>query len=206
MRYNANRRNATNATPALNMQAKGLLYMATAAIPSIERLRQLLAYDPDTGKFKWRASETMCGTRNSRWAGRPALTGKHRQGYLQGRIDGKHVFAHRVAWALHYGMWPSSHIDHIDHDPSNNRIENLREVSSAENARNMSKMKNNSSGITGVYWCKAFGKWNAKIRINRKLINLGRFSEFEDAVRCRKAAEAKYGFHTNHGVDGKYAA
>ena len=90
-------------------------------------------------------------------------------------------------------------IDHLDHDRSNNRIENLRLVTHKENGRNISKKKNNTSGITGVRWNKARQKWVAQISINKKGIYLGLYNNLLDAVAARKRAEKFYGFYENNG-------
>jgi hypothetical protein len=66
---------------------------------------------------------------------------------------------------------------------------------------NMTKKKNNKSGVTGVYLEKQTGKWRAYINIMGKSIKLGRFDSFEKAVTTRKKAELRYGFHFNHGVE-----
>lgn len=57
---------------------------------------------------------------------------------------------------------------------------------------NRSMRSDNTSGVTGVYWCKSRNKWNAEIRINSKKINLGYFINKEDAIKARKRAEIKY--------------
>jgi hypothetical protein len=194
------------AAPALTTPAKELLTMAAKPLPPVERLRQLLAYNPDTGALTWLPSDTMRAARNTRFAGRSALTGRHRQGYLQGRVDGVFVYAHRVAWAMHYGRWPEGQIDHANHDTSDNRISNLRLVDKSTNARNLPKLRSNTSGQTGVYWNCRSNKWSAMIRVNRKLLALGYFADKQDAVAARKAAEARYGFHSNHGINALQSA
>ena len=84
-------------------------------------------------------------------------------------------------------------IDHINTDNHNdNRKCNLRIVTRAQNNYNHTIAKNNTSGVTGVYWSKYHNAWRATIRINYKNITLGQFKKFEDAVKCRKEAEDKY--------------
>lgn len=190
--------------PVLDTQAMELLNMSSRDLPSIDYLRQRLSYDPETGQLCWKAHPVMPAKWNTRWAGKPALYGRHRQGYCKGRIDGKMMYAHRVAWAIHHGAWPDGQIDHINHDTSDNRIANLREVSKRENARNLPLLRSNSTGVAGVY--HRDNKWVAMIRVDRELRHLGYFAKFEDAVAARKAAEAKHGFHANHGVEAPAAA
>ena len=178
--------------------------MTTKDLPTPATLRKLLSYDPDTGLLTWRRRppEMFTGERygkawNSRYAGRPAFVTATRDGYRCGRIFEKSYFAHRVAYAIHYGAWPRDQVDHISGVKTDNRIANLRDVSRTENLRNAAKQSNNTSGVCGVYWHKNSGKWRGLIRVNGKLQSLGYFEDFGDAVVARKAAEVKYGFHPN---------
>ena len=164
----------------------------------LARLRELFDYDPETGLFARRYVAGGSSARNTRWAGKPGMTRVHKQGYRIGYVDGRTVYAHRAAWALHYGAWPADEIDHINHDPSDNRIANLRAASRTENTRNHPRMRHNTSGHTGVYRRK--NRWAAMIRVDRVLHRLGSFENLEDAVASRKAAELRFGFHTNHGM------
>jgi len=172
-------------------------------LPSVEYLRQLMSYDPTTGELTRIYCKNMPKMRNTRFVGQPALNNKHRQGYRCGCVGNRLIMAHRAAWALFYGEWPDGHIDHINHDPADNRIANLRLASQTENMRNLPKLKNNTSGRTGVYLTPnrhGMPGWVALIRVNRKSVYLGRFQTFEAAAAARAAAEARYGFHPNHGV------
>lgn len=162
--------------------------MAAKALPPQSLLLQLFRYEPDTGKLFWRV-------RRSR---REAFTGKNFQGYLVGRIYRERFAAHRVIWKMVHGVDPSE-IDHINHDRSDNRLSNLREVKRFENCRNRSQSKANSSGVAGVMFHKAAGKWLAKIMVDYRTVHLGLFQQFDDAVAARKAAEVEYGFHASHG-------
>jgi hypothetical protein len=105
---------------------------------------------------------------------------------------------HRLIFALHNGRFPNKDIDHINHNRSDNRPENLREVDKAENNKNYSKYSNNSSGITGV--SKKGKKWQARIQVDKKPIYLGVFNTIEDAASAREEALTSYGFHRNHGI------
>lgn len=83
-------------------------------------------------------------------------------------------------------------IDHISHDKMDNRRANLRKCTNAQNIRNGSLSKNNTSGVTGVYFDNNRGKWHAQIRVDRKAIFLGRFDSFDEAVAARREAEKVY--------------
>jgi hypothetical protein len=160
-------------------------------------LRQLVEYDPETGKLTWkpRAGNPRF---NNRLAGKPAFA-QPSDGYLTGHINRKNYKAHRIAWAVAYGEWPNGDLDHINGDRSDNRIENLRVVDVAENARNLRLSRLNTSGVTGVSWFARDSKWWAKITVSRRVIHLGFFNNLSDAAAARRAAELAYGFHENHG-------
>jgi hypothetical protein len=173
-------------------------------------LRKLLSYDKKSGLFYWKKrtsnqkydnfqiSEEICKSWNTRFAGKQAFTGKFNTGYHHSAIFKKKILAHRAAWAITYGYWPST-IDHINGDRSDNRIENLREVTASENARNRAMQSNNTSGKMGVSWSKSKRKWSSYIKINKVKRHLGYFDNFNDAALARKRAEAQLGFHSNHG-------
>ena len=178
--------------------------MADRDLPTPDYLRQRLRYEPETGKLYWRECVAAQTRWNSRWAGKEAGS-ISRYGYRVVFLDGAVFRAHRIAWAMVQGAWPNQKqdIDHIDHDRTNNRIENLRAVGRETNCRNASLSQRNTSGHAGVVWCRRTRKWQAQIAPNRRCIHLGRFVSFDDAVAARKAAEARYGFHANHGVEAR---
>ena len=171
-----------------------------------EDLRNLLEYNPETGLLRWRvrpaslfSSQRSCSTWNARYAGQPAMTAKNAHGYAGGPILGKTYLAHRVIWAIAKGFWPEGEIDHVNGDRTDNRLSNLREVDHRENSMNASKSHNNSSGETGVYWRSDNRKWAAKIGIEGKLVHLGCFDTFDEAVAARKLAANAQGFSDRHG-------
>lgn len=82
--------------------------------------------------------------------------------------------------------------DHKDRNPLNNRRSNLRPATESENAKNKSKSKRNTSGVTGVSWDKECCKWLAYIKVNKTRKNLGRYIDKQDAIKARLQAEAKY--------------
>lgn len=108
--------------------------------------------------------------------------------------------AHQVAWAyMHGDIEEDFQIDHINGKRDDNRIINLRAIPEADNRRNMARSKRNRSGVTGVSWIRTRGKWLARITYDGRIIDVGRFEVFEEAVAARKEAEKRYGFHENHG-------
>lgn len=167
----------------------------------------VLKYDPETGKLWWleRPAELFKCARhaaawNGKWAGREAFTAKVSKGYLSGFIFGKSYRAHRVAWLLFHGFWPVDQIDHLDGNPQNNRIKNLRAVTERENSKNRRMSSANSSGVSGVNWDRITQKWHARIGVDGASIHLGFFSDKTEASAARRDAEAKYGFSVRHGT------
>ena len=181
-------------------------WSVNSGAPSPEELHRLLRYDPETGKLYWRARpESMFTTSsaalrwNSRFAGQEAITATS-SGYRIGWLLSRRVKAHRVIWAMFHGEWPEM-IDHINGNPSDNRLENLRAATRAENAKNSRRPSNNKSGAVGVHWHQQARRWSAQIAVNGSSKHLGNFTSFNEAVAARRAAEAEHGFHENHGRD-----
>lgn len=146
----------------------------TKRLPTIERLRESLRYDPVTGALYWirKAGNYPPGS--------PAGRLDPKDGYKSLQIDWVGILCHRVCWALHTGAWPKEQIDHINGDKSDNRIENLREATHAQNMRN--KRGWGKSGVKGVCWIEADQKWRANIGLGRKVIYLGQFDTIEEAT------------------------
>lgn len=107
-------------------------------------------------------------------------------GYIHGKVKGKLARYHR-----HLFNFPKQIIDHINRNKLDNRKVNLRLCSPKENSRNLSLAKNNKTGVTGVRKTK-YGKWNARITVDRKEIYLGNYDTLEEAAKARKEAENKY--------------
>ncbi|AAP58717.1 49L [Xanthomonas phage Xp10] len=160
---------------------------------SFEEVDQLLAYDPETGLLRWKLSRQGPAKAGS-VAGTP-----HIQGYLQVRVHGKDYRAHRLAWLLHTGSWPSQHLDHISGQRDDNRFSNLRECNKSENGQNRGMSSNNTSGVQGVCWHKQTKKWRARIMVQGKHISLGYFTTIEEAAAARAAAKQQY--HTFQPVE-----
>ena len=165
----------------------------------------VIRYDADTGKLFWKhrdanlfPDEKSYKKWNGRFGGKEAFTA-YKDGYKHGSIFYKYLKAHRVIWLLVYGEWPNGEIDHIDGNRENNRIHNLRVVTSSENARNRKVQSNNKSGVPGVGWRNDTNKWYARIKILGEYTYLGNFENFEDAVSAKKSAEIEHGFHENNG-------
>ena len=176
--------------------------MAERLLPSIDVLRQLLRYEPETGKLFWRPrGEEWFRTRvamkifDANFAGREA-GGLDKDGYIRIKLFQTRLVAHRVVWAVYHGSWPVGVLDHIDGNRTNNRVENLRDVTNAENLRNRHSSRS-STGIRGVYPYGKSGKYVAYIGVAGGNRRLGCFGNIEDAVAARHAAELVYGYRQN---------
>lgn len=174
---------------------------------TLDEVKTLLDYDLATGVFTWKERDRSFFTRDNQWrnwnARYPGTVAGSvgRKGYRTiAVLDSLHK-AHRLAWLYVYGEWPSDQIDHINGDPDDNRIRNLRLVTNAENSRNTTIPKNNSTGRIGVspYFFNGRSKYLARIRVAGKLKHLGYFETVEEASAARQRAEEEYGFHPNHG-------
>ncbi len=171
--------------------------MAAKPIQSQSDLKKLLRYDPETGFMYWTGHLGFPQT-PMRKSGMRAFLNKTVRGYYRGGLLGRNVMAHRVVWKWHFGTEPDE-IDHIDGNPSNNRIENLRAATRSENLRNMKLRKTNKSGVQGVYFHTRDRRWISSICHEGRQIELGTYKCFCKAVKLRKSAEKLYGYHPNHG-------
>lgn len=146
-------------------------------------LKTLLHYDPDTGQFHWLGG----GGRRVRHGARAGFT--NTLGYRIIVVKRVRRAAHRLAWLYVYGTLPKGVIDHINGDPSDNRISNLRDVPQKENVWNIKgPKKNNKSGFLGV--SKKDKRWRATIMANGKLHYLGKFDSPELAHAAYLSAKA----------------
>jgi len=165
-----------------------------------EIVRDLLDYNPETGVFRWKfrdrkwfesVNDRFWKIWNNRFAGK--LAGSFdKKGYWVVVIFHKHYKAHRLAWLYVYGEWPQNHIDHINHQTDDNRLENLREVTRFQNQWNGSIQTGTSSQYKGVCWYKNYNKWKAQINVNGKKKHLGYFINPIDAARAYDRAALKY--------------
>lgn len=177
--------------------------MAIKTLPDAELLRQLLEYDPETGALTWRervpemfgngvrSPEWACNWWNSRFAGKPAFITANKLGYLNGAINAEYYLAHRVIWKMVHSVDPEF-VDHIDRNPANNRLANLRSVAHAENCRNRKVRTNNTSGHAGISYVSRLPKRPWRVTIGKD--SLGYFATEAEAMLARKAAELAGGY------------
>lgn len=128
-----------------------------------------LRYNPSTG-YLFRKTPTgwrRCGVDRG-------------DGYMRFEFNRKKLYVHRVIWFLHYGRWPVGEIDHINGNPRDNRIENLRDCSHAENLRNSAP--SGERKYKGAFLVKRLGRWKACIHYEGKNYHLGYFASLERAA------------------------
>lgn len=169
--------------------------MAPKPLPSRELVRQLLSYEPDSGAFTWLhrpremfGSTEKFGSWNTKFAGKRA--GSHRScGYFSITVFAERYLSHRLAWLWVYGEPVPPEIDHIDTDPSNNRIANLRSATHSQNVANARMFTTNTTGIKGVYLFQ--GRFRAEIIANGTRYSLGSFATLGEASEARRKAASR---------------
>lgn len=140
------------------------------------RIKEFLEYRSD-GCFYW----TNACHRHVLHGQKAGYTSKLR-GYKYIRFMGRNILVHRLAWFFVYDEYPDMFIDHINNDPFDNRIENLRKVTARQSSQNLKIHKKGK--LVGAQYSKREKHWYAKISINRKQRTLGRFKTAQDAHEC----------------------
>lgn len=159
-----------------------------------EQLKEIINYNPITGDFVWLKV-------NSNRVKVGDIAGyKAPDGYKQIRINNTLYKSHRLAFLYVEGEFPVNIIDHINHDPSDNRWVNLRHADRFINQRNMKLSKRNTSGISGVSWDSKVKKWRVRFYRDKKEVFLGYFSDKNKAIEVRNEARESLGFSPTHGV------
>jgi hypothetical protein len=153
------------------------------AVLTQDRLRELLDYDPDTGRFVWKV------TSSNRAVAGSVAGNTSSYGYRRINVLGEAYLAHRLAFLWMTGEMPSNQVDHINGQRSDNRWANLRPATNAENGRNIRGNSRNTSGVTGVTRDRRRGVWQAQIKTGGKNITIGRYTDFDEAASARKRAE-----------------
>lgn len=166
-------------------------------------VHECLDYNGDTGVFTWKArprshfaSDRSCRTWNTKHAGKEAgHANNHRDNkYVVIRIGGRSYGAHRVAMLIACGEIPEE-VDHINGKQWDNRLENLRAVDRATNAKNLPKRIGRP--FLGISHQK--GKFRARVNVGGKEISLGTYSTVGEAKAAREAALKQYNFGEHHG-------
>lgn len=146
-----------------------------------EYLKSVLHYSPETGVF------TNLVNRGNRAIKGEIAGALHCKGYITICLNYKCYLAHRLAWFYTNGVFPKM-IDHVNGNPADNRISNLRECTNSQNLHNRWKSINNTSGYKGVYRYKATNRFYAQIRVNGQKLHLGVWDTPEQAHFAYKNA------------------
>lgn len=146
----------------------------------LERLKQFISYDPETGRFHWiRIPPNAHRIKVGQEVGWLVASG-HRRTKFGGKMHQLHI----LAWVLHYGPVPDGfEVDHRDGNPSNNVLSNLRLATRSQNMQNMKMRASNKTGVKGVNWNKNHGKFQVQICLNRKKHHGGYFDTIEEAAQ-----------------------
>jgi len=152
------------------------------------RAAEVLEYTPETGRFRWRIDK---GTRARKGVSAGSING---HGYYTIQIDGVKYAAHRLAWLLTTGEWPTGEIDHINGLRYDNRVSNLRDVTRGQNLQNMYTQTSNSAGVRGVSRCPVSGMYRARVTVGGRTVHCGWYKSLESAIAARR--EAKLKLHT----------
>jgi hypothetical protein len=152
---------------------------------TVERLRDVLTYDPETGIFRWKVT-------NSNRAPAGSVAGNLSHGCRQIFIDGKMYKASRLAWLYVRGEWPSDFVDHVNMVKDDDRFCNLRNATNGQNQANRRVLRNNQLGVKGVRVQRRTGKYEAQITVKGKQIFLGTYDVLEAAHAAYAEAARKY--------------
>jgi hypothetical protein len=141
-------------------------------------VKDLLDYDGETGAFTWRQTFSSHAIK-----GRAAGCFR-KDGYLMIRVGKKLMYAHRLAILLHTGVEPAGIVDHIDGNPSNNRVSNLRVITQAGNTQNRRRAnKNSRTRVRGVS-VNRYGKYCAQVMVNRVHVYREVFDDISEASKA----------------------
>lgn len=145
-----------------------------------EEMSRIVKYDEITGEIYW--------AERSPWRRMGVQAGTVGNGRRKIMISGRQYHAHRIAWLLVHREWPKGDIDHIDGNPLNNAIANLRDVSRSVNMQNLKRARSDSkTGKLGTI--EKNGRFRACIRVSGKTRHLGYFDDVESAHSAYLAAK-----------------
>ena len=166
---------------------------------SPDEIRRLFDLNAETGEVRWTAASSQ-GRNTNKVAGSTAGNG-----YRAVKIGGTSYLMHRIVWALAYGEWPASPIDHIDGNRANNSVCNLRLVTPSQNMQNLAVTgRASASGLVGAIYVPGTSRrrerWESKIKVNGISKYLGSFKTPEEAQSAylRAKAELHPFFSRNH--------
>ncbi len=152
-----------------------------------------ITYDEAIAAFEYRDGELF-------WKIKPAM--RVHVGDKAGWLDknathlrvlykGKKVMVHRIVYLMHHGHLPEC-VDHVDRNPLNNKIENLREATKSQNSCNKKVRSDSGTGIKNVTYYRPSGKWRVAIAVNGKRKHIGYFADMEQAKIAAENAGKMY--------------
>ena len=161
--------------------------MKINALPSQDRLREILDYDPVTGSLTWSQNHPT-----NPYKGKPAGYSHPKKGRPKVKIDQKHYHTGRIVWMWFYGEDPGDkYVDHIDRDTTNNALDNLRLATTAQNAANAIH--------PGYTYRPKLNKYCSTITKDGKQTVIGYFNTKEEAVKAYREEHVKL-----HGTYSPY--
>ena len=170
-------------------------------------VQSLVNCNIETGEFTWKVREANCRVDkiwNTKYAYKQC-GGITKDGYrstsvtYNGRLIS--VMLHKLIWFIAYGKLPKVQIDHINQVRTDNRLVNLREVTSAENNRNRKITSNNASGVLGVHWNKIKRRWIGTVTFDGVVYHIGSYKDIDDAEIAVKSFRKEKGFTELHGSE-----
>ncbi len=169
----------------------------------ITQSKLLNAFDYRDGQLIWKIARPR-GVKPGDVAGRI-----NKINYVIVGFGGRKYLAHRLIFMWHHGYIPE-YIDHIDRNPLNNKIENLREATNSQNQANISHNKRNTSGFLGVSWESRKNKWRAQLRVKGKSVHIGLFDKPEEAylAYCKVKYQhfGEYGIHKGENFEQRVSS
>lgn len=169
-------------------------------LPSQQYLKDCFEYQPETGLLIWKhrplshfVSERACNITNTRCVGKVAGNFDKSTGRRSVSVgQGEQFFASRIIWKWVTGADPTNAIDHRDLNKTNDKWDNLREATKAQNEYNTPIRKNNKTGFKNVCLDSRSGKYRAYITKDYKQKQIGLFLTAEEAFNAVKQAYPKY--------------
>jgi len=158
---------------------------------------KLWIYNPETGSFRWREY----GPKRCTWLEAGSIdSGNYRIVHYGPRGDSHAFFVQDLIWLMVHGKWPDNSLDHKNGNGLDNRLDNLRPATMAQNNMNKARSSANTSGFKGVIWNKQRGKWMARIKLNGRMKYLGLFDNPALAhIVYQQAAQEHFGEFANPG-------
>lgn len=150
---------------------------------TLERLKEVLYYHPESGDFVWIA---LTGATTNIEVGTQAGT-LGPQGYITIQVNGRLYRAHRLARFYVEGVWPTHMVDHKDTVKHHNWWSNIRHATRSQNGFNRRLYRNSKSKLKNIHWCERDQRYLVQIRIDGVQKCVGRFKTVDEAVAKRDA-------------------